>query len=389
MTTTTNSNNNTSTELAVKMVLIEQQLENTKKEIEALDTNASSADSTIDPANPSFPSYADGMSKMSSGPAAILYTQMNKLIALLNEVQSKYLEMTKLETDVQSKTLASGAKAQRTAAKKQADGIIKDAVGTIVGGACTLAATGVGFGMEKVGDAASKLKASEAELMNAKNLDKLAADVQSHNLNNVSVAPAGGNAGLGQLEPSELIPATVDAPEVPANPGQPDVKRQYDELRNNNNLPIDPATDVYTPDYNNSSDVTKAMRHMQERPVDPALPNGRKELDDYRDKLADKISGLQKDTEKYQSQITSAQTKWSGYGQIGNSIATATGKMLQATDTTAAGVSQANQQVASGVAQMAGGTAESTKQANIAAGNKIGEVIGAARSGAQSANAQT
>ena len=287
------------------------------------------------------------MGQVGSGPAAELYTLANQLMALYNEMEALYNEMTQLEVNTQSQTLQASAQAQRDAAKWQALAIGAQAAGTLLGAV----ATGATMHMENTQnkDNIDNLNKEQPKLDSLNNLEK-------------STRIATNNPTSGNALPDDQPPVAEDQP----------ARIRARQLLQRNYEPA-PGLDEkgVQADYNKAYNAMSVKERIQ-----------------FRNNLHDDINGQEKVVNTAMSKIQTTQTTIQQKSQLLNAGANLIGQAGQATFTGIQGNSQAGQQIASGVSQMASGTAETTRQNIGKFYDMCASLISAARQGAQ-AYAQT
>lgn len=282
-----------------------------------------------------------GMDQVSSGPAGLLYSLSNQLIKVYNELQDLYGKVAVAETSVQQETINAGAAAQIDAAEQQKYGMFAQAAEALAGAAITGITTGVDS--YKSSDIYKEMGEAEAEKAPLEKLDELqkGTDPASHLIGN---------------PPPNAVPADITA--------------RVNELKNGN----------YAYNVNNPHDMVKNQRAINQMSPD--------EFAQFKKDLDNKIMDKDKRVNTLQTRRQTQQTSYNTYSQIATQMANTVGKGVESSTTAKAGQAQALQQTSSGVQQMAGSTADSSRGSIGQDYAKVSDAIAAARQGAQ-AYAQT
>ncbi|GEM_PF-6962327 len=280
-----------------------------------------------------------GMNQVSSGPAGLLYSLSNQLIQIYNQLQNLYGQVANAETTVQQDTIISGAAAQTDAAIQQSNSIYFQMGEALFGGVATAGSTA--FEAYKGGDLDNQMGDLEKEKAPLEQLDKLQ---KKEDLN--------FGRTIGTREPTGT-----------------EITARVNELKSGKYA----NTGTHDPEVINQ----KAINEMS----DEDYTQFKKDLDN---KLMDK----EKRINTLQSRRQVQQSSYNSYSQIGTQMANSAFKGGEATTTARAGQAQAIQQTSSGVQQMAGSTADSSRGSIGQDYAKVSDAIAAARQGAQ-AYAQT
>lgn len=303
---------------------------------------------------------SSGMGQISSGPAALLYSLANQMIALYNDVQADYGNMTKTEIAVQSASISSGAKAQIAAATSQMWEKITGAIGAGVGAACSLApAISMNFGAMK--DTQIKLSQSEARLDKLNTLGKQASDQGTTAINQ--------NRGGGPRVMSFEQPGA--APEVT---GRANAFRQGNFERDpTTNTPYDEATN------------NRALENL----ANWKKPGGGTVLDDVRVDLRRQISDESTIANSHTTTLQKDLTKATLWKDMASGVVNAGSQGIQAHFTSQAAGHSAVQQQAEGTSRLAASMEGTTGQKLGETGSFARQLTDAARSGSQQSYANT
>jgi hypothetical protein len=279
--------------------------------------------------------------QLSSGPAGVLYSLANQLIAIYNRLQELYNQMTQAETLVQRDTITAGAKAQMSAASSQAWSIGCQAFGAFASAGITAftsytAQKGNKASMEKLG-------VQEKELAPLKSLDDL--------------KKTGPNLNVGEEGLESAHVATQRASD-------------------------------FTNQRNYHFEETGDAKVIEQRNQDAINTMNADEYKLFKTNLAKEIESKTSEINTTQSKIQAHQSTWQTYGQIASSLTNTGSQAGQAGFTYAAENARASQQVANGITQMASSSADNTRGNIGQYYAKVSDVIAAARQGAQ-AYAQT
>ena len=290
---------------------------------------------TSDQAQAPNPPYNGSMDQVSSGPAGILYTLSNDLIAIYNEVEELYNEMTIAEVNVQKNTIKAGADAQRTTATNQMLGYIAQGVGSLASAGITAGTTIMeGKGMKEDNAILSK---QQGELNSLKNLNGI------ERIPNQAVGPGGDRPDLS-LRAKNMM--NGDKYEFPDDAGD---QAPTVEAQNKNAIGEFSDTEYAT----------------------------------YKTNLAEKISAQEKAINTTQLRINSRTTSTQMTSQMYTAGAQTLTQGAQATTAYYSGKYEAVKQVTSGVTQMASSTADNTRSQIGQFYSKVDQTIANARQGAQ------
>jgi len=276
--------------------------------------------------------YFGNLSQVSAGPAGILYALANQLLDLYNKIQAEYNQMVIAQNSAAKSMIIAGADAQRQAGVDQKWATMGQAIASSGQGVGTVASTMI---EQRSNPYNSQLQTEDGNLTTLQKLETL--ENRPVNINVSSRNPA------TNIDPAQHAQRLLDDP-------------------------LSQGTD---------EENQAGYNHMTAQ-----------QQKDFKAQLANKIEGTEKriNTISNRSERIGRQAQMTGNllsGSIG-----AGGSSLQAFKSSSAAQSNAAQQVAQALSQQTTSAAETAKQQLSNLGGRTGQVIDAAKQGAQ-AYAQT